>query len=283
MDCLSPLHLVLLASLSGSFVWNIFLCHLILSELLFIFYVYGSLVTFLNLGEVALCRRRPLIPSRTLPLSLPKLYALGVPPKRAACILLLGGYVGGLLSLAPSLVRCHPALYGCCWLVGPGPEAAGRGTLVGLGLVLAHWWAVRAQKPPGLRPGPWWVTPGPGLSAGVPVGRAGSWSLVTGLGDPSAVAGLLPGPGETQFLGLVTGDSLETGYCHGWVGSACLKACAALLVGSVRDRLIPGEGLVSLLGELNPLQDCGFLWCGICPLVRKAGLEARASRPRNQS
>ena len=58
------------------------------------------------------------------------------------------------------------------------------------------------------------------------------------------------------------------GKCFG------LKACVALLVGSVRDP--PGDGLVSLLGELNPLQDCGFLWCGVCPLVRKAGLEARA-------
>ena len=50
------------------------------------------------------------MPSRTLPLSLPKLYALGVPPKRAAYILLLGGYVDGLLSLAPSLAGCHPCL-----------------------------------------------------------------------------------------------------------------------------------------------------------------------------
>ena len=71
---------------------------------------------------------------------------------------------------------------------------------------------VRAQKPPGLLPGPWWVTPGPGFGAGLPAGRAGSWGLATGLGDPRAVVGLLAGPGETQFLGLVTGDSLETGY-----------------------------------------------------------------------
>lgn len=54
--------------------------------------------------------------------------------------------------------------------------------------------------------------PGPGFSAGLPAGRAGSWGLATGLGDLSAVAGLLAGPEETQFLGLATGDSLEIGY-----------------------------------------------------------------------
>ena len=43
-----------LGILSCSFVWKIFLCCLIWSKLYLWFYVYGRLVTFLNLGEVAL-------------------------------------------------------------------------------------------------------------------------------------------------------------------------------------------------------------------------------------
>lgn len=42
--------------LSCSFVSNIFLCHLILSQVLFVFYVCGRLVTFLDFGEVFLCK-----------------------------------------------------------------------------------------------------------------------------------------------------------------------------------------------------------------------------------
>ena len=45
-----------------SFIWSIFLFCLILSKFLF-----GRLVIFLDLGEVALCRGCPMCPSSTLP------------------------------------------------------------------------------------------------------------------------------------------------------------------------------------------------------------------------
>ena len=49
--------------LSCSFASYIFLCHLVLSQVLFVFYVCGRLVTFLDFGEVFLCRRHLLHPS----------------------------------------------------------------------------------------------------------------------------------------------------------------------------------------------------------------------------
>ena len=71
VDCPSPFHLVVVVGfLSWSFLRNISLCHLILLNLYF--YVYYRLVTFLNLGEVALYRGCLLCHRSTLPLHHPK-------------------------------------------------------------------------------------------------------------------------------------------------------------------------------------------------------------------
>lgn len=131
--------------------------------------------------------------------------------------------------------------------MGPGLEAAGRGTLGGLGGGAGSLVGrVRAQKPPELLPAPWWVTPGPGLSAGLSVGRAGSWSLVMGLRDPRAVVGLLGGPGETQFLGLVTGDRhwrpvIDTVGCGVWVSESLCCPASGQCQGPADSRV--GSGL----------------------------------------
>lgn len=78
---------------------------------------------------------------------------------------------------------------------------------------------------PGPLPAHWWLKPSAGFSAGLLVGRAGSWSLVTGLGEPRAVVGLLAGLGETQFLGLVAGDGLLTAECGVWGVSKLVLPC----------------------------------------------------------
>ena len=54
--------------LSFSFVWNIFLFCLILSNFYFYFYVYGGLVMFLDLGEAALCSDVLCVPAAHSPL-----------------------------------------------------------------------------------------------------------------------------------------------------------------------------------------------------------------------
>ena len=51
---------------SCSFICNMFLC-LILPNFLFNFYVFGKLVTFPDLAEVAFSRKRPMNPSSALP------------------------------------------------------------------------------------------------------------------------------------------------------------------------------------------------------------------------
>ena len=56
VDCLYSCHLVLLLFFFP-FLWNIFLCHFICLNCCLYFYVSGRLVTFLDLREVALCRR----------------------------------------------------------------------------------------------------------------------------------------------------------------------------------------------------------------------------------
>ena len=53
--------------LSCSFVWNIFLCHLILPNSLFYFYVLGRSVMFPDLEEVDFYRRHHIGPGKTLP------------------------------------------------------------------------------------------------------------------------------------------------------------------------------------------------------------------------
>ena len=53
--------------LSCSFLWNIFLCCLILPILCFYFHVFDRLIIVTNLGEVASCRRRPMGPTSILP------------------------------------------------------------------------------------------------------------------------------------------------------------------------------------------------------------------------
>ena len=65
--------------MSCSFVWNTLLCLLILPNSLCFFLVLGRLVTFPNLGEVALCRRHPLGPSNMLPLFIRAICSRGAP------------------------------------------------------------------------------------------------------------------------------------------------------------------------------------------------------------
>lgn len=61
---------------------------------------------------------------------------------------------------------------------------ANAGSLVG---------GVRVQKTLGLLHAHWWVKPGPGVKAGLLVGRAKSWSLVAEPKGPRAGVGLLEG------------------------------------------------------------------------------------------
>ena len=64
-----------------------------------------------------------------------------------------------------------------------------------LGLMLAHWWAEsgRIQKTLRQLSAHWWVKPGLGISAGLLVGRAGSYSLVVGPKGPRYDVRLLEG------------------------------------------------------------------------------------------
>ena len=116
---LSPLHLALLLVFClflFFFFWNILLCCLILPHLLFLFHVFGSLVTFPNLVEVPPCRRRFVcLRSRH------QMLALGVTPMCAVWVFMCGGLtaVGALPSvpdLWPSWLP-HPVLSGGWWLL----------------------------------------------------------------------------------------------------------------------------------------------------------------------
>ena len=60
VSCLTPLHLVLLGFLSCSFICKIVLWHLILPNLVVLFYVSDRFVTSLDLGEAAFCRSHPI-------------------------------------------------------------------------------------------------------------------------------------------------------------------------------------------------------------------------------
>ena len=64
---------------SCSFSWNIFLCPLLLFQLLFVFLCLWQLVTFLNLGAVALCKRCPMHPGNALPSHHPSWRLSGYP------------------------------------------------------------------------------------------------------------------------------------------------------------------------------------------------------------
>lgn len=68
VDYLFLLHLVSSGVLSCLFVWNIFLCDIILPTSLFLFLCFGRLVMLPDLGVVALCRKHPMHPSNTIPL-----------------------------------------------------------------------------------------------------------------------------------------------------------------------------------------------------------------------
>ena len=125
-------------------------------------------------------------------MSYTKLFSPGVPPGRAAWILLLwwADYVRGLVGLVGPLSGWlpDPALYSCCcllfsgtwsqgsWLWNPKePHRVSVGSLVG---------RVRVPKTLGLLPTDWQVKPDAGFGARLLSGRAGSWSQTAGPGIP---------------------------------------------------------------------------------------------------
>ena len=91
-----------------------------------------------------------------------------------------------------------PALCECCWLLVSGAWSQGsrlepQGAV---GLMLAHWWTESGSRRLwGCCPLHWWVKPGPGISARLLAGRAGSWSLATGPRGPRAGVRSLLGVG----------------------------------------------------------------------------------------
>lgn len=154
VDCLCPCHLVLLgfylvpsseicssaASLCLSFCLHVYVC--------------SRLVTFLDLGEVALCRKHPC----SVFLSLRKLYVLGFPLRGQR-----GSLCCGALGLDGPLVWLGVVMQG-------GPRAS-AGSLVG---------RIRVTKTLGLLPTYWQMKPVPGVRARLLAGRARSWSLTVG-------------------------------------------------------------------------------------------------------
>ena len=96
---------------------------------------------------------------------------------------------------------------GCRTLGGPGASA---GSLVA---------GVRVPKTLGLLPTHWQVKPGSGVSAGLLVGRAGSWSLAAGPRDPE----------------LISDHWWGDWFLAQWVwGPGCSEACVDLLVDRAR-------------------------------------------------
>ena len=144
------------------------------------FYVLGRLVTFPDLGEMALCRRCPVKPSSTLP-SGHQMYDLGVPPMWTVWahplqqVQLLWVHCRQGWPLAWLAARFCPLLWPqASWWVGPFPSAAGCGAQEILGLCWPTIWCgqVCGQLPMGARD--------PLAGAGPPMSRVGSWSPAVG-------------------------------------------------------------------------------------------------------
>ena len=146
-DYLSPLHLVLLmfylVPSFGTYSSLVSFCLI----LCFYFCVFGRLVMFPDLGEVAFYKVHPMHPSSSLPSRHQIYMLLGCPlyGLHGSFFLWQADYCGwsGRLSWPPVWLP-GPVLCEGCWLVGSGHEAAGCSTLGGgsqvPGQVLAHWW-----------------------------------------------------------------------------------------------------------------------------------------------
>ena len=107
------------------------------------------------------------------------------------------------------------------------------------------------------------MKPGPGLSASLLAGRAGSCILIAGPRGPRACV-------RSQVGG--------AGSRHSWVqGLRYPEACIDLLqVCRTRVQPVPGQDLACLwVGWVLKLWDCSFLVSCVCPLVGEAGPESR--------
>lgn len=179
---------------SCSFAWNIFLCPLLLFQMLFVFLCLWQLVTFLDLGAMVLCKRCPMHPGNALPTHHPSWRLSGFPLPGLQwgslscgrlCMLVVWQAWSPLRLLVarPSLMwmllvagqrglvtrwwvakSCHTPPPGWCWLTGgqsQGPKASG---------------ALACEATSWVSPCPW-------------AGRAGSWSLAARSGITEFLSG----------------------------------------------------------------------------------------------
>lgn len=122
VDCLFPPQLfLLLLFLSSSFIWNMFICHLILPNPFFFLYVLGWLVIILNLGEAILSRKLPMVPSSILPFDLHSCMIRGSPKWIEWALLFFWPMTKGMLVRSAGLlsVWCQVLTFleasGCSW------------------------------------------------------------------------------------------------------------------------------------------------------------------------
>lgn len=109
--------------LSCSFLWNLFLCHLIFLTCCFYSSVFDVLVMFPDLGEVVSCRKHPTGPGSTCPLGQQRhmLWALSAWACGSFCCGELLLWAVWLAWLVPSAVSCQilPRVEAAgCWPVG---------------------------------------------------------------------------------------------------------------------------------------------------------------------
>ena len=185
VDCLSPLHLVLLGFylLPSSETYSS-VASFCLSCCLY-FYISGKLFMFPDLGEGPSAEDILCAPAAHSPLITQAICSRGS-PIRAVWVLLLwwGDYVGSLWGcLLSSLIDCQALPCGGCW-----PLFVGTGSWVGsLQNPRCPWgycWLTGGQSQSSEDSRAvachWWGKPGPGVSARLLAGIAVSWNLVAG-------------------------------------------------------------------------------------------------------